>query len=871
MRTSPSVSHPTTAPVAPIWQRLFPEGIAVFVLLMLVNVIPAIGMKRSGWEHLVIPIGLVSVLGYVAGWASARGAVLDTMAHLLAVGTGALVSAYFVARSVDGLEGSAPSRMRQVFTLAGDWYLGVGNSRAYEDIVLSLLLGLIVWMIGYLSAWVLFRRGWLAMALLQPLLLLLVNLGFAPDPPAVFTIAFCAMAIPLAARFHLFRKQQAWARFQQGSSGMLAFRFLAIGTVIGLLVTSAGWNTPVSVSQELLKPIMGEMGQQVESARDRAAEFIDERVGSPGSSDNTFSEFEEDFSIGGDASGLSDQPEVLVEADSAPYLAAQRYNVYDGRGWSTDLESTFNGDGPDGVDYAPKMAFRAGQTVTLSPVAGGEQTIQALITPLVTQGARLLTVDTFVSANVDSSVQMSWIQLDNAEFDIGAGSLAQVPPDLMQIAQLLRSLSLTGEDDGFGPLTGDTRTDEEVVALRRSLAGRFLDVRWVADDNGAATRLIVNGQIPVYDDVETVFPGQDIANDYSVRGIMSAADEKDLRAAGTSYPEWVTARYLDLPDTVTDRTREYAQQFATEGASTYDIAKGIEQHLRSTITYDLTVGSPPGDDDVVDYVLFEDQRGYCEHYATAMVVLLRALDIPARVVAGYAPGEWDEAQGGYVYLQQDAHLWVEVYFPEFGWIPFEPTANRAERVLGEETSQAGPEDGVAPTPDASATEDAESEPLPTPTEDAATPPALDQQDATLATVADADGGPGPGTIAAILGIVGAIAVAGVVVWWLWMRQLRGLDPVGALYVRLVRFGRLVGVSRRPTTTPKEFGDALAAKVPAVRQQTYRIINAYEIDQYGEIKPGGPVIEAATDAWRRIRARAAGSVITRLRWRRRNRG
>ena len=93
--------------------------------------------------------------------------------------------------------------------------------------------------------------------------------------------------------------------------------------------------------------------------------------------------------------------------------------------------------------------------------------------------------------------------------------------------------------------------------------------------------------------------------------------------------------------------------------------------------YTLNVSAPPPNRDVVDYFLFDAQRGYCDYYATAMVVLARAASLPARLVVGYAPSSYNDATGQFIVTEADAHSWVEIYFPDYGWIEFEPTASRA--------------------------------------------------------------------------------------------------------------------------------------------------------------------------------------------------
>ena len=175
---------------------------------------------------------------------------------------------------------------------------------------------------------------------------------------------------------------------------------------------------------------------------------------------------------------------------------------------------------------------------------------------------------------------------------------------------------------------------------------------------------------------------------YAVSGLTSTAAPDQLRTAGDAYPTWVTDRYLELPETITERTRELASQLAAGQSNAFDTAVAVEEYVRSTITYNEDIDAPPANQDVVDYVLFESQEGYCEYYASAMAVLLRAEGIPSRVVGGYFPAPFDPNEGGHLYREKNAHLWVEAFFPGYGWIPFEPTANRERLDYGDLTAPA---------------------------------------------------------------------------------------------------------------------------------------------------------------------------------------
>jgi transglutaminase-like putative cysteine protease len=182
---------------------------------------------------------------------------------------------------------------------------------------------------------------------------------------------------------------------------------------------------------------------------------------------------------------------------------------------------------------------------------------------------------------------------------------------------------------------------------------------------------------------------------YEVTASLPSFTQQELREAGTDYPEWVLERYLQLPAEITPRTIELARRLAEGKDNPYDIAQAITDFLRENIEYvEYLDELPPEDQDVVDWFLFEYQKGFCNYYATSEVLMLRSLGIPARWAVGYAQGERTEVgdsqtapgpQGEifetgdeivvFYARQRDAHAWPEVYFPNIGWVEFEPTAS----------------------------------------------------------------------------------------------------------------------------------------------------------------------------------------------------
>jgi transglutaminase-like putative cysteine protease len=172
---------------------------------------------------------------------------------------------------------------------------------------------------------------------------------------------------------------------------------------------------------------------------------------------------------------------------------------------------------------------------------------------------------------------------------------------------------------------------------------------------------------------QDVFSADISSSTYRVQSLVPTFDEAQLRASGSQYPEWVRARYLALPQDIPERVTALARDLTATAPTPYDRARAIESYLR-TFPYTLDVSEPPGNRDVVDYFLFDLRRGYCDYYASAMVVLARAAGLPARLVVGYAPGRYDPSNARYIVTEADAHSWVEVYFTGYGWVEFEPTA-----------------------------------------------------------------------------------------------------------------------------------------------------------------------------------------------------
>jgi transglutaminase-like putative cysteine protease len=188
---------------------------------------------------------------------------------------------------------------------------------------------------------------------------------------------------------------------------------------------------------------------------------------------------------------------------------------------------------------------------------------------------------------------------------------------------------------------------------------------------------------------------------------------------------------------------------------------------------------------VADVFLFEWKKGFCDHYATAMAILARSAGIPARLVTGFSSGEYNPVEGRFVVRMVNAHAWVEIYFPGYGWVEFEPTGNMPpmER-RGEDAGPAGEAAALAPGGQFAGQSG----------------PALDFQ-----------------VLAALLGTLALVPLGALAAWFLRLEQWRLLrlpagQSVSLVYRRLYRAGRRWNLGTDPARTPGEFAEALCARL-----------------------------------------------------------
>jgi len=623
----------------------------------------------------------------------------------------------------------------------------LGGGTSYDNLVFVAELTLLLWLVGYVSAWQYFRHRRLWWALFPPTAGLMFNLYYAPPELMPYFMIHLGLCLLLLIRHRLHQRQGEWQKARILAGDEARFDIIRDGLVIALLALFLAWTLPGAQQVKALARFGERLERPVRTVKEEWNRLFAslQRYGT--GRELTFGPTK---LLAGEVQ-LTDAPIADIQAAEGRYWAAAAYDYYGGRGWA----ATYTDRGPLGERSSP-MAEPPYQ----------------------------------MRKKVEQVVRVRWPAM---RIILAAPLLYQV--DIPAEAQLL-----------YLPREGATAARPPA-------------------------------------DIQMAFPQHRLYEDdvYRVTSLVSVADEESLRSAGTDYPDWVRQYYLQLPQDVPRRLLWLAR-FLTRGyTNNYDKALAIEAFLRN-IPYNERVEAPPPTEDAVEYFIFMMRQGYCDYYASAMVVLARIAGIPARFVQGYVVGAPDE-NGVYHILEKNGHAWAELYFPKYGWIIFEPTpaqplpvryASRVEALTAEAARRPAPTNPLS--------EEEKFGPDIAPLGEETGPFGVGRLPAPARAGAEA------GIVLAGLGLLGGI------LWLVWrLMEPRRLTPAERAYLRLTRFAPvLAGVRAQPTWTPYEFAGVLARRAPAAGGSVRALTDMFVRQRYG---PAGaaPAEGDPMQVWRRARA------------------
>lgn len=793
----------------------------------------------------------LATAGYMLGYVLAGTLLPDLIAHLLAFVLGVVISLVAIDSHLVWQQlraGDWRGMLDRYETLLSGFWSSLKSGERFETDIAIFAIGLTIWLVGYTASWMLFRRGWLFWSLALPGAILLVTMALDRDQPTWPALVYLGLALVIAATHTALVQRAIWRSHAVTQPSSFGRRSIVLGSLFAVLAVGVGLWSSFDLDDRIK--------ERAFDNGDRLASWVSDRFdpsepppSGPQPAVGNYGSFSDQFKVG-DGVPTGDSPLVVVQSNDEEYLAARRLNDYDGSGWKATTSST-EGQVTDGS----RMAFQADQPMNLPRDQMQYRTQdQATVVILQPTGNLLFTIDQHYSASVPTLVRVGWESID-ATYEIGSVDISAVPVDLRELVLIMEGAQFS---DPKSTGTPEIVSEQDKADIARIQDGRLqsypvsTELSW--SDSGTVL-LHIEGRLPVYSDVEAVFSNEDLtAADYSIVGLAPQVAASDLELASSTYPTYVTDTYLSLPGTVTQETRDLASQIVSDAGATtpYDMAVAIQNYLRSNFTYQIDAEGAPDGRDIVDYFLFESKVGRCDHYASSMAVMLRSLGVPTRIVTGLAPVPYDRDMNGYVYRGRNAHAWVEVYFPGFGWIPFEPTPS--QQAIDLNAASAEPVTTPEPSPTPIATE------APAGTQLAASPTPTPTPLPAPATVdTEAGSGNDRGVSWSMLGgLAGAVALfgAGTLLYARRRRMFAGLPVASANYGRLQRLGRFFGLRASPEQTPREFAMQFAKARPESAAGALKVADAYTQAQYATNVDAGTIAQDSDYGWREAKAGAS---------------
>lgn len=814
------------------------EGWLTVGLLALLLCSVTLSIQQAQWSDglsILTPITLVALATGIF-LAKIRGVprfLLDLVGLMVGVVT-VLVAVASVMR--DARLVTVQDRVQDLLARTASWInVAVRQDMSDDTVVFILSLAVVAWVLAYSSAYFVFRTRQLWWALVPNGVALLINLSYSLVNLNGYIVVFMFSALLLMIRFNLLMKEERWQRERVNYSPGLTWAFLWAGSAVSIALALAMWYVPATAVNNTLSSAWEKINKPWLDFQDTMGRVWGSVNG--GQSFGGYSSFNKSFTMGGSLN-LSDDVALIVNSKDRHYWRATTWDQYNGFGWTNTAVSTFHVK-----DIDPKLALAANQplgsqdekrvpvTVTIQVVNPKADVMFAPLRP--------------VQLSKPSLLEVSWRPLDET-YIIESSRGGDVSPDLKNVPRELQKLigllhlaqgvlrqanqpcSTSNLQICLHERDGGRQAADNIDAEVSDLKGRGIDVNMYLPQSADFTiNLHASGEVPVYDDLSGIHSPNPLSrNDkYQVEAYVSDATGDDLRADDADYSglEWLTDRYLTVPASVPPEVGRLADKIVRDaGAFTvYDKAKAIESYLRQ-YEYSTNITPPPSGVDRVDWFLFTGKKGYCEYYASAMVVMLRHLGIPSRLAGGYAPGTFDSATGAYIVKESSAHAWPEVYFPHYGWIEFEPTPSQA--VISHD---------AAPTPSAS-------DPTPAPTQAAqATPTVANKGDGK----SDPPSTPSNPTVGGIQlpggpfggGLLLVAAVAVVLLFVLPASPLRRKRKPGSArfyYARMLFWSKLLRAGPSPHQTPYEFSESLSREVPGASPFARTIARAYVRERFG---------------------------------------
>ncbi len=534
----------------------------------------------------------MATAGYLVGYLLARILIPDIVAHGIVFLMGIAVALFAIEPNTlwDQLRaGEWRLVLDRYGTLLRGFVSSIESGERFSTDVAVFAIGLTIWLVGYSAAWMLFRRGWIFWSLALPGSILLVTLALDREQPTWPALLYLGLALAVAAGHTALSRSAFWKSRAISQPPSFGRKSIVLGSLIAALAVGVGLYYSFDFDDRLK--------ERAVDGGDRIASWVSDRfdpsksgTSNPLTATGSYFYFDDQFKIGEGVPPIG-TPVVVARANGEKYLAARHLNEYDGSGWKSTTSTS-----DEQLDPPPRISFQSDQPMNI-PRDQLQHRAQdpASIVLLQPTGRLLFTIDQHFSASEPTLVRVGWESIDTT-YEIGAVDLAQVPVDLRELMLLLQSAQFTQPGVTDVPQLVSEQDRAEFDRIQSRLIQSYPIASELSWGDNDAIQVQFKGRLPVYSDVDAVFSTDELAdNAYSVIGLVPQVSAEELASAGIDYPQYIGDTYLNLPDTVTQQTRDLADQIVTQsGAATpYDQAVAIQNYLRTNFSYQFDAGGAP--------------------------------------------------------------------------------------------------------------------------------------------------------------------------------------------------------------------------------------------------------------------------------------
>ena len=828
------------------------EGWITFVLTLLPIMVVVSVVKRANW----VDTPSLYMIVIVAGIGSLTLSKINR--HWLFLHTSGLV-----------LGGIVVIWQSSLLTDASEWivrldelqyrillWLRVASSPniSNDTLPFSAFVTSVAWLISYISVWSVFRwrNPWLSVVLTG--VVILSCLSYLPDNFKIQFFIFLILSILLIVRVIALKREVTWKKDSVTYSNSLSLFNLNNAFWIGLLAILFATLMPFDRGTV---PIFADLWTTARSPVIEAQSGIQRLfAGVPSRRDFPFRTFGETLPFQGPLL-LNSDPVFLVRSLYPSYWRIRSYPIYTSSGWITGpvlmedsdwlLEFGFVENFKKRLEISHSVETRIPTSTVLSlgyPMYGPAIGNVDVMPP---KTFSLSMVSDEMDEDLPSELKNSISNLRNL-WEITPANrrvelLVSLLPVDVNIVRVVKSADLNPEglDSGEeGDVVNEIALGPDYIdSLREVLTygDELLSVDVERQKSNPLDVLALRGFAPMesnlsYDMVSSVF----------IRSF------DDLRGAGGEYPNWVLDSYLQLPETMPLRIADLANELTNTAVSPYDKVTAIKEYLEG-LSYTLQIDPIPLNNDGVDHFLFVSRTGYGDYFASAMVTMLRSIGIPSRIVAGYREGQYDVNRNVFIVRDTDSHVWVEIFFPEYGWIEFDPSPGfevpDPMSVLDQGIGGGG---GYAIDIDLGAG-------------------LIDEYGSS--PISSVGAGPAQGLdvpwldmfIGVFVFLFVILAVLGIL-WYLWFLAFVSVNGPTKIYARMRCLGNWSGIKPKTSQTPEEYSARLAKVEPNLGISFNSIARAYSSITYGSNKLTIDEEDNIILAWRSIRRILLRRILTR---------